>query len=87
MTLATTVMTFLLCTTRRIRLAASEAYSKLKPTQATAAAVQVSSGTELLIYRGDFDVTDAPLDATIEGLADSSLSYPMPYGYSLVGTG
>ena len=46
----------------------------------------ISSGTELLIYRGDFDVSDEPLDATISSLAESSLAYPMAYGYSLVGT-
>ena len=46
---------------------------------------QVSSGTELLVYRGDFDVSDEPLDATIKGLKDESMAYPMPYGYSFVG--
>ena len=45
----------------------------------------ISSGTELLIYRGLFDVTDEPLDATIASLSDDTLAYPMAYGYSLVG--
>ena len=45
----------------------------------------ISSGTELLIYRGAFDDSDEPLDATIEGLAEERLAYPMAYGYSLVG--
>ena len=45
----------------------------------------VSTGTELLIYRGQFDVTDEPLDATIKGLSEERLSFPMAYGYSLVG--
>ena len=45
----------------------------------------VSTGTELLIYRGQFDSSDEPLDATIKGLSEERLSYPMAYGYSLVG--
>ena len=51
----------------------------------TTAASMISSGTELLIYRGLFDTTDEPLDATIKGLSDERLAYPMAYGYSLVG--
>lgn len=45
----------------------------------------ISSGTEMLIYRGQFDDSDEPLDKTIKGLSSSRLSYPMAYGYSLVG--
>ncbi|KAL1522681.1 hypothetical protein AB1Y20_017659 [Prymnesium parvum] len=46
----------------------------------------ISGGTELLMYRGDFDVSDEPLDKTIGGLKDAGLAYPMSYGYALVGT-
>lgn len=45
----------------------------------------ISSGTELLIYRGEFDASDEPLDATIASFSEAGLSYPMAYGYSLVG--
>ena len=50
-----------------------------------ALASMISSGTEMLIYRGLWDESDEPLDKTIKGLSDSSLKYPMAYGYSLVG--
>lgn len=43
----------------------------------------ISSGTELKIYRGQFD--DASLDLNIEGMADERMAYPLSYGYSLVG--
>jgi FMN phosphatase YigB (HAD superfamily) len=43
----------------------------------------VSSGTELKIFRGMFD--DAALDVNIKGMAEKRLSYPLSYGYSLVG--
>ncbi len=44
----------------------------------------VSAGTELLVYRGDLD----PETAADEELAalDGDLSYPVRYGYSVVGT-
>ena len=45
----------------------------------------ISTGTELLIYRGEFDASDEPLDATIASFSEAGLSYPMAYGYSLVG--
>lgn len=45
----------------------------------------ISGGSELLMYRGEFDVTDEPLDKTIRSLQQASLSYPMEYGYSHVG--
>jgi len=45
----------------------------------------VSSGTELLVWRGELDASDEPLDATIAGLAAETLAYPLAYGYSLVG--
>lgn len=44
----------------------------------------VSTGTELKIYRGDFDST-SPIDLTIDSMKDSQMSYPMKYGYCLVG--
>lgn len=44
----------------------------------------ISTGTELKIYRGDFDNSEK-LDLTISEM-DSSLAYPMRYGYSLTGT-
>ena len=43
----------------------------------------ISSGTELLVYRGDVD-PDLPLDETIGSLC-GSFSYPFRYGYSCVG--
>ena len=43
----------------------------------------VSSGTELKIFSGSFD--DAALDTTIDGMKDERMSYPLAYGYSLVG--
>ncbi|WP_251341940.1 zinc-dependent alcohol dehydrogenase [Haloplanus halophilus] len=43
----------------------------------------VSSGTELLIYRGEMP-RDLPADATLDSL-DGDLSYPLKYGYAAVG--
>ncbi|GAB6861030.1 zinc-binding alcohol dehydrogenase [Haloplanus litoreus] len=43
----------------------------------------VSSGTELLIYRGEMP-RDLAADATIDALGDD-LSYPLKYGYATVG--
>jgi 2-desacetyl-2-hydroxyethyl bacteriochlorophyllide A dehydrogenase len=43
----------------------------------------ISSGTELLAYRGELDPS-LPLDETIDAL-DGTFSYPFPYGYSCVG--
>lgn len=43
----------------------------------------ISSGTELLAYRGEID-PDLPLDQTIGSLS-GSFSYPFRYGYSCVG--
>ena len=47
----------------------------------------ISTGTELKFYRGDFGgrAPTTPLDATIASLKDSSLGYPLDYGYSLSG--
>jgi len=46
----------------------------------------ISSGTELKIFRGTFDNdSDAALDINIKGMDDSTMSYPLTYGYSLVG--
>lgn len=44
----------------------------------------ISSGTEMLIYRGDAP-TDIEADSSLETI-DGDLSYPLQYGYSLVGT-
>ena len=44
----------------------------------------VSSGTELLIYRGEAD-PDLLADETIDSLS-GSLSFPLQYGYAVVGT-
>jgi threonine dehydrogenase-like Zn-dependent dehydrogenase len=44
----------------------------------------ISSGTELKIFQGKFD-TDAPLDTTIQDFNQEKMSYPLAYGYSLVG--
>ena len=43
----------------------------------------ISSGTELLVYRGEID-RDLPLDDTIGSLR-GSFSYPFRYGYSCIG--
>jgi 2-desacetyl-2-hydroxyethyl bacteriochlorophyllide A dehydrogenase len=43
----------------------------------------ISTGTELLIYRGDAP-TDLPADETLEAL-DGDLSFPVRYGYAAVG--
>jgi threonine dehydrogenase-like Zn-dependent dehydrogenase len=43
----------------------------------------ISSGTELLVYRGEAP-TDLPADATIEAL-EGDLSFPVRYGYAAVG--
>jgi 2-desacetyl-2-hydroxyethyl bacteriochlorophyllide A dehydrogenase len=45
----------------------------------------VSSGTELLVYRGQLDASDQPLDASIPGMTGAPPAYPMEYGYSMVG--
>ena len=42
-----------------------------------------SAGTELLFYRGDAR-SDIPVDSMIQGLT-STVSYPMKYGYAVVG--
>lgn len=44
----------------------------------------ISSGTELLVYRGEIS-SDLPTDATIESLS-GTFSYPLQYGYAVVGT-
>jgi len=43
----------------------------------------ISAGTELLAYRGQLPA-GIPLDSSISSLSDST-SYPMKYGYSIVG--
>ncbi|HEV3462944.1 MAG TPA: oxidoreductase, partial [Actinomycetota bacterium] len=43
----------------------------------------ISSGTELLAYRGEVD-PDLPLDETLGALA-GTFAYPFRYGYSAVG--
>lgn len=43
----------------------------------------ISSGTELKIFNGSFD-SESQLDVNIKGM-DSSMKYPLAYGYSLVG--
>src|SRR3712207_8943053 len=44
----------------------------------------ISAGTELLCYRGQLD-PDLPLDERIGSLG-GTFRYPLPYGYSCVGT-
>ena len=44
----------------------------------------ISSGTELKIFQGKFD-NDALLDTTIQDFNQEKMSYPLSYGYSLVG--
>lgn len=43
----------------------------------------ISSGTELLVYRGEVDA-DLPTDETIDAL-EGTFSYPLKYGYAAVG--
>ena len=43
----------------------------------------ISSGTELKIFKGQFD--DDALDSTIEDMKNERMSYPLAYGYCLVG--
>jgi hypothetical protein len=44
----------------------------------------ISNGTELKFFRGDFGDSE-PLDETIEGMSDKAASYPLEYGYSMIG--
>lgn len=44
----------------------------------------ISSGTELKVYRGDFD-RESAVDVSIKGMASERMDYPLRYGYSLVG--
>ncbi|WP_254532022.1 zinc-dependent alcohol dehydrogenase [Natrinema gelatinilyticum] len=50
----------------------------------TATVSAISSGTELLLYRGDMN-PEIAADETLESLA-GSFSYPFLYGYAVVGT-
>lgn len=43
----------------------------------------ISSGTELKVYRGDFD-RESPVDVSIKGMDTEKMDYPLRYGYSLV---
>ena len=43
-----------------------------------------ASGTELKVFRGDFD-DGAQLDTSIASMAEDKMAYPLAYGYSLVG--
>jgi len=45
----------------------------------------ISTGTELLIYRGQFP-SDIALDTSIDDLKSQAGSFPMRYGYASVGT-
>lgn len=60
--------------------------SKLGPRQVLVRASYslISSGTELKIFKGLFD-DDAPLDVNIKDLESERMSYPLSYGYCLVG--
>jgi len=44
----------------------------------------ISSGTELKIFKGEFD-DDATLDVNIKNMENERMSYPLSYGYCLVG--
>jgi threonine dehydrogenase-like Zn-dependent dehydrogenase len=44
----------------------------------------ISSGTELKIFKGDFD-NDAALDVNIKDMEAERMAYPLSYGYCLVG--
>jgi 2-desacetyl-2-hydroxyethyl bacteriochlorophyllide A dehydrogenase len=69
---------------RRVELAAVEV-AEPGPGQVLVRTLHsgISSGTELLCYRGLLD-PDLPLDERI-GSLDGSFRYPFPYGYSCVG--
>lgn len=64
----------------------SPVQGKLGPNQISVQSIcsLISSGTELKIFRGTFE-SDEPLDVNIKDMADKKMSYPMKYGYSLVG--
>lgn len=63
----------------------TESLPALKPDQLLVQTLlsAISSGTELLIYRGEFP-QDLPIDESIQAL-EGNFSYPMKYGYSTVG--
>lgn len=63
----------------------SEALPALKPGQVLVQTLlsAISSGTELLVYRGEFP-QDLPIDESIQALA-GNFSYPLKYGYSAIG--
>ncbi|GMH83453.1 hypothetical protein TrVE_jg1048 [Triparma verrucosa] len=44
----------------------------------------ISTGTELKVFRGDVD-TDSCVDVNIDDMKDETFTYPMTYGYCLVG--
>ena len=44
----------------------------------------ISSGTEMLVYRGDVN-PDLPVDETLADLPDRRFRYPLKYGYTTVG--
>ena len=59
---------------------------KLSPrgVELEAVASLISAGTELKIFRGDFKMGEKT-DTNIEAFKDSTMEYPMKYGYSHVG--
>ena len=58
----------------------------LGPTEVEIEAVcsLISSGTELKVYRGEFD-RESAVDVSIKGMEEEKMDYPLRYGYSLVG--
>jgi len=62
--------------------------TQLEPRQVMIRTVNslISSGTELKIFKGDFDQDVASaLDVNIKGLEEERMAYPLTYGYCLVG--
>lgn len=56
-------------------------FSKFSPVESVYSLI--SSGTELKVYKGQFD--DAVLDVNIKGMENERMAYPLAYGYCLVG--
>jgi NADPH:quinone reductase-like Zn-dependent oxidoreductase len=71
---------------RQVSCIEKETVSELLPNQIRIQSEYslISSGTELKIFQGNFD-HDAILDTTLQDFQKERMTYPLSYGYSLVG--
>uniref|UniRef100_A0A6U5E324 Alcohol dehydrogenase-like C-terminal domain-containing protein n=1 Tax=Corethron hystrix TaxID=216773 RepID=A0A6U5E324_9STRA len=71
---------------RKVEVATKECFNHIGDDQVEVEAIMslISSGTELTVFTGAFDV-DAALDVNIGEMASQSMSYPLAYGYCMVG--